>query len=634
MGTTLSVVTLVLALIFIAAEAGLGALRGMKKELCRVGTLFAIGLLLFFLVPGLAKTIILAIVNVIYPGGSSFSDAAGLIAADLKLDAASVGSMIETVLALVASVLVPFVFVALFWVCKLISWPIFALVCLIIRNVRKPFPEADAPVQESDMNAPVKATEAEAAVAEQDDAQKQEVAATAEPESVTVAGVPVTKQSKPDTTERLIGAAIGLVAGLFLGALTFMPLAQLSKTADVVGKDTVAELAGDEIADTVFFWSESPAGGLYRVTQLEGLFGLLHNSLAKVEIEDRVYEAENLNEVLEIVPDVLALVDELENADLESVAAVAEPMKDVVESVLDISLFSENDKMQMVQYVANEALSETAEKNALAADALEAVEGMQYAELKNDVLTAIDLIVVLDRHGLTDTKKLEKLDASVLTEGFINESADVIYELNLAEAVLPSAIDMALESVLSEMDVKVVPHDEIADFKSTKQDFKDLLMLVTKLTELVEDADKLTTVSDVKAALNEVAKLKNSPFIAAETYANLETTLIKNTVSTAKVEETIQTAVKDHIEEIKQNVGEDVEIDDETIEKVQEAVSDYLSKPEDIKLEDIDNVITKLEDGTLMEGMDDPEVLEDIKNGNFNLSDWMTKLNDAGAGTN
>ena len=149
-----------------------------------------------------------------------------------------------------------------------------------------------------------------------------------------------------------------------------------------------------------------------------------------------------------------------------------------------------------------------------------------------------------------------------------------------------------------------------------------------------KDADKLTTVSDVKAALNEVAKLKNSPFIATETYANLETTLIKNTVSTAKVEETIQTAVKDHIEEIKQNVGEDVEIDDETIEKVQEAVSDYLSKPEDIKLEDIDNVITKLEDGTLMEGMDDPEVLEDIKNGNFNLSDWMTKLNDAGAGTN
>lgn len=618
MGTTLSVVTLVLALIFIAAEAGLGALRGMKKELCRVGSLFAIGLLLFFLVPGLAKTIILAVVNIIYPGGSTFSDAAGLIAADLKLDAASVGSMIETVLALVASVMVPFVFVALFWVCKLISWPIFALVCLIIRNVRKPFPNA---ADNAVVAPPVEKAEPDGAA--------QEVAAT-EDESVKVGGVAVTKQRKPDMTERLIGAAIGLVTGLFLGALTFMPLAQLSKTVDTVGKDTVAELAGDEVADMVFFWSESPAGSLYRVTQLEGLFGLLHNSLAKVEIEDRVYEAKNLNEVLEIVPDALVLVDELENSDLESVAAVAEPMKAVVESVLDISLFSDNDKMELVQYVAREALSETAAKNALAADALEAVEGMQYAELKSDVLTAIDLIVVLDRYGLTDTKKLEKLDTSVFSEGFINESADVIYNLNLAEELLPSAIDMALESVLSEMDVKVVPHDEIADFKSTKQDFKDLLKLVTELAELVEDADKLTTMSDVKAALNEVAKLKNSPFIAAETYANLESTLIKNTVATAKVEETIQTAVKDHIEDIKQNVGEDVEIDDETIEKVQEAVSDYLANPEDIKLEDIDSVITKLEDGTLMEGMDDPEVLEDIKNGNFNLSDWMTKLNGAG----
>ena len=615
MGTTLSVVTLVLALLFIAAEAGLGALRGMKKELCRVGSLFAIGLLLFFLVPGLAKGIILAIVNLIYPGGSSFSDVAGMIAADMQLDAAAVGSIIETVLALVASLLVPFVFVALFWICKLISWPIFALVCLIIRNSRKPFPEADT-VSESANDGAVNG--------------EQEFAAAAENESVMVGGVAVTKQRKPDRTERLIGAAIGLVAGLFLGALTFMPLAQLSKTADIVGKDKVAELAGAEVADIAFFWSESPAGGLYRVTQLEGLFGLLHNSLAKVKIEDRVYEAKSLNEILEIVPDALALVEELEDADLESVASVAEPIKGMVESVLDISLFSEEDKMELVQYVAREALAETAAKNKLAADALNTVETMSFAELKNDVLGAVDLIVVLDRHGLTDTKKLEKLDSSVFSDGFINESADVIYDLNLAETVLPSAIDAALETVLSEMDVKVVPHDEIADFKSTKQDFKDLLKLMTKLAELVEDADKLETMSDVKAALSEVAKLKNSPFIAAETYANLETTLIKNTVATAKVEETIQSAVKDHIEDIKQNVGEDVEIDDETIEKVQEAVSEYLAKPEDIKLEDIDSVITKLEDGTLMEGMDDPEVLEDIKNGNFDLSDWMTKLDGAG----
>ena len=132
--------------------------------------------------------------------------------------------------------------------------------------------------------------------------------------------------------------------------------------------------------------------------------------------------------------------------------------------------------------------------------------------------------------------------------------------------------------------------------------------------------------SEVKAALNEVVKLKDSPFIAAETYANLETSLIKNTISTAKVEETIQSAVKDHIEEIRQNTTADVEIDDETIEKVQTAVSDYLANPEDIHLEDVDTVITKLEDGTLMEGMDDPEVLEDIKNGNFELSDWLEKL--------
>lgn len=604
--TALSVITLVLALLFIVVEAGLGALRGMKKELCRVGSLFAIGLLLFFLVPGLAKVIILAVTRVVYPGGNSLSDVAGIIAADVNLDVAAVGSMIETILALVASLLVPFVFVALFWVCKLISWPIFALVCMIIRNARKPFPAA---VPENTGDSAVSG--------------EQEFAATTEQENVTVAGVAVVKQKKPDLTERLIGAAIGLVAGLFLGALTFMPLAQLSKSVEAVGKDAIAELAEDEVADLVCFWSESPAGNLYRVTQLESLFGLLHNSLAKVEIEDRVYQAESLNEVFAVVPKVLELAVELEDADVQSLAAVAEPIKDTIESVLDISLFSEEEKMGLVRYLARETLAETAEEDELSAVVLESMEEMSFAELKNDILGAIDLIVVLERYGLTDT---QELDVSVFSDAFIDESADAIYNLNLAENLVPAAIDTVLKDVLSEMDVEVVPHDKIADFKSTKQDFKDFLKLITELAELVENAESLTTVSEVKAALNEVVKLKDSPFIAAETYANLETSLIKNTISTAKVEETIQSAVKDHIEEIRQNTTADVEIDDETIEKVQTAVSDYLANPEDIHLEDVDTVITKLEDGTLMEGMDDPEVLEDIKNGNFELSDWLEKL--------
>jgi len=604
MGTTLSVVTLILALVFIAAEAGLGALRGMKKELCRIGSLFAIGLLLFFLIPGLAKTLILAVVGLIYPGGNSFSDVASIIATELQLNA-TVVSMIETILALTASLLVPFVFVALFWVCKVISWPIFALVCLIIRNIRNPFPASAEPVPEA------------AATVEESGAEG--VDATAPSVRSMLA------KGKPDLTERLIGAAIGAVAGLFLGALTFMPLSQLSKSVDVLGKDTVAELTDRETAEIVFFWSESPTGTLYRVTQLDSLFGLLHNSLAKVEIDGKVYEAKAVAELLEIVPDVIVLAEELEDADIEGLAAMAEPLKSVVAAVLDISLFTEGEKTELVRYLAREGLAETAAENRLATAALEGLAGMDFAEVRNDVLTAIDLIVVFDKYGLTGTGTI---DVSDFTDAFIDESADVIYELNLAESLLPSAIDMALESVLAEMDVKVVPHDDIADFKSTKQDFKDLLKLVKDLVELVENADELTEMSDVKAALKEVAKLKHSPFIAADTYANLETALIKNTVSTEKVEEVIQTAVKEHIEEIKQTVGEDVEIDEETIEKVQEAVSEYLAKPEEIKIEDVDNVITKLEDGTLMEGMDEKEVLEDIKSGNFNLSDWMAKWND------
>ncbi len=576
MGSVLSIITLVLALLFIVIEAGLGALRGTKRELCRIGSLVVIGLLLFFLVPGMGKALVLAVVNVFYPAGTTFTEVAGQITMELGMDAAAVGSIVETVLALGISLLVPFVFVTLFWLLKLISWPIFAVVCLIVKKTRKEEPQ------------------------------------------VTL-----------NTTERLVGAAIGAVAGLFLGALTFMPLAQLNQSVEAMGNDTVADVAGDEVADAICFWSKAPAGGIYRVTQLETLFGLLYDSLSKVEIDDKVYRAKDLDELIALAPDAILLLEELEDANLEGFAAVADPLKNVAQGILDISLFTEEDKLALVQYLAAEGFAESADENALAAAALEGIEEMSYAELEHDVIAAIDLIVVLDKHRFTGVKNLDHLDASLFDEEFIEESADAIYKLNIAEQVLPPAIDMVIEGALSELGVEVVPCGNVADFKNSKQDFINVLSVMSALMGIADNAENLTTTSDVKAALSKIAELKNSVFISSDTYANLETALIKNTVSTAKVEETIQTAVKDHMEEVKQNASEDVEIDDDAIVKLQEAVMRYLNNPDDVSLEDIEELLTLLEDGTLMEGID-ASVLEDIKNGKFDLADWMDKLGEIG----
>lgn len=597
MGTTLSLVTLVLALLFIAVEAGLGALRGMKKELCRVGSLLAIGLLLFFIVPGMAEVLILVAVGLIYPGGDSFAEMSMMLATDMNLNAVAVGSMVETLLALVASLMIPFLFVVLFWVCKLISWPIFALVCLIIKSIRKPVPEKLRDAQ---------SVSEEGAVAG-------ELAAMEE------TFVPEYKR-KPELTERLSGAAIGAVAGLFLGALTFMPLAKLSEKVDAVGKTNVAELAGDEVADAVFFWSESSAGSLYQVTQLDGLFGLLYDSLAKVEIEDRVYEAKNLDAVLEIVPEALELVEALEEADIESLAAVAESVKSAAESVLDISLFTDAEKLELVQYLAEEALSETAEENELAAETLAFVDEMSYAEMKSDVLAAIDLIVVLDENGLTGTISLDNLEDVIKNDKLIEEGTEAIYRLNLAEAVLPAAVDMALEEVLKSMDVTVVHCGEIANFKETKEDFKSLLRLTNKLLDVAENMDELNTMDEVGEVLKEIEKLKASPFVSDETYENLEKALIRNTIADGKVEETIQNAVKDHLEEINRTTEE--EIDDEIIRMVQEAIRKYLNG-ENVSLEEINKIVALLQDGTLLADIADPSILEDVRNGNFDIAEWL-----------
>ena len=601
MGTTLSVITLVLALLFIAVEAGLGALRGMKKELCRVGSLFAIGLLLFFLVPGLAEALILASMKLIYPNSNSFSDVAGILATDMHLNVEGIGTVIETILALVASVMVPFVFVVLFWVCKLISWPIFALACLIIKSIRKPQPANAAPNQPVMQGVPAYVNEEAAVTAERP-----------------VIGGGVTNRVKPDRTGRLIGAAIGAVAGLFLGALTFMPLAQLSKSVELVGKDAITRVADSETADIVCFWSDSPAGTLYRVTQLDDLFGLLHNSLARIEIDGRAYEAKSLAEVLELVPDVLALADALDGADIGSLASAAEPLKAVVGGVLDIGLFDENQKMELVRYLAKEGLAGTAEDNKLAGVVADKLEEMQFTDIRDDVIAAIDLIVVLDKYGLTNIDQLDAVAEVFEDEAFISESADAVYALNLAEVLLPTSVDLLLETVLEDTEVEVEPVGEIEDFGETKEDFKELLQVAGMLL----NPEALTgSVEDMSGLVNGIMSLKESPFISDKTFAGVESMILGQVFTRDNIQSLVDDVVGQNLEEIRKSSKE--EIDDETVDKAKETVVEYLTENNEVKLEDLSKVITKLEDGSLMENIDDADVIEEIKNGSFDLNRWL-----------
>ena len=575
MGTTLSVITFVLAVLFMVAEGGLGAWRGMKKELCRIGVLFVIGLLLFFLIPGVAKALILAVVGMVYPGSSSFSDVAGIIAQEMQLNAAAV-SVIETVLALVMSMLIPFVFVILFWVCKLLSWPLFAVGCMIYKHL----------CEKKNYAVPVQT----------------EMAAAKE----------------PDTTQRLIGAAIGMVAGLFIGALTFMPLTQLSKTVDGIGKETIAEFTDEETADALCFWKESPAGTLYRVTQMENLFGLLHNSLAKVEINGKVYEAKSLTELLEIVPDVIVLAEELEDADIGKLATVAEPLKTIVEAVLDISLFSEEEKIEMVRRLAEEGLANGRDSNEISVAALKGLEQMEFAEVKNDVLAAIDLIVVLDRYGLTDIEDPDAVIKVLANEQFINEGTDAIYALNLAEQVLPVVVNSLLESVLAELDVVVTPVEPIENFQETKEEFKTLLRLSGKLANA---GTQLGSIGEVKELVQNILQLKGSPFVSDATFAGLEREILGQVFTRENIKSIVDDVVEERLEEIRKSSKE--EIDDETVEKTKETVVEYLTGNEEVTLESMTKVIEKMEDGSLMDKIDDADVIEEIKNGCFDLSQWL-----------
>ena len=175
-------------------------------------------------------------------------------------------------------------------------------------------------------------------------------------------------------------------------------------------------------------------------------------------------------------------------------------------------------------------------------------------EIENDIVGIMDVVVLLDKYGMMDAKSIETLDTKKLEDGFAGEFADAVYELKLAETVVPAVVDMLLEELLSELGVAVVPCGKIENFKETKDDFQELIELLLEVSALAGDMEKNASMETAKDLLENIRKLEESPFVSEETCRNIT----KAMLGYADVKDTIQREMKKQLEQQGDMAEEDI----------------------------------------------------------------------------
>jgi len=275
------------------------------------------------------------------------------------------------------------------------------------------------------------------------------------------------------------------------------------------------------------------------------LSSVMYRSLAKVEIRGREYTQKDLDELLAVVPEAIEVVDVLDGFQTEKLAEAVPPAKALVNEVFELSVFSDKNKLAALRYAAEQGLQQT-ESNPLTRAVQSAVNKMTLEEIENDIVGILDVVVLLDKYGLMDAKSIETLDTRKLEDGFAGEFADVVYELKLAETVVPAMVDMLLEELLSELGVAVVPCGKIENFQETKDDFKELIELLLEVSSLAGDMEKNASMEKAKELLEKIRKLQDSPFVSEETCRNIT----KAMLGYADVKDTIQREMKKQLREL------------------------------------------------------------------------------------
>ena len=420
-----------LVIIMILIFVLIGLLRGVRKTLFRSLWLLVTAVVLFFVTPLLTRLVVNADYSFLnIPNFTSIPDyLLSLIEEPKYVDAINANPLLKEVILTLPTLLInTLLFTILFWISLFLFWPIWAILSFVF------FKKKD-------------------------------------------------KNGNKRKKYRLGGAAIGLVTGLLVAAITTMPVLNTLNLAVEIENDTkqegetggliskAAELAGySGQYGTITDWSETYSNFyvhyLFRYTGMEFLSKVTYNGLTSTKIGNQKL---SLTDDLKSVAQVASLALSLQGTDFSNIdQATITKTLDIADKVID-----EVFKSGIINIVGPELMTfileglesgdpdfiiplnslGDANMDALLHDAIVAFKSVSFADLKSDLKNLVGAIKVLNRcgiiskvmanTGLSDIRAIQAITNS-FDEASIIEFSDKLGSMKTATQLLPIALNAVL----------------------------------------------------------------------------------------------------------------------------------------------------------------------------------------------
>lgn len=489
-----------------------GLIRGLKKSLFRGLWIFGLALIVFFVTPAISNALCnmdLSFLNIVIEGESvkSVFEAIKTILlkqesiADIINGNPSLLPLMEQVIVLAINVIVYPVF---FWVAKIVTYPIWAIISAIVFKKRK----------------------------------------------TVVNGKHMLVKAKK---HRIAGMALGLVSGIMVMVVTLMPVVgtinlakkidSLEYTASENGEGIITANVGAETMEYVDAYADSVLGKALKYTGIEYLTNSMYDFLATKKIDNQKV---TLSRELELYVTLFNDLDNIQKTDFEnltqeSMSLFLNSAENIVKKLFSSSLLKIAGK-DLIPYAIgylqeNESFNSTMnsisieEFKTLALESLDKFKETNVNELQLDVLNTIYVAKALNDGNIlvpTINKELELKDyLPLFTDSVVDQVTKYMFKMPSVNKVYPKALDSTFIFLSKILEFDYTSKDYV-ESSFTQEDFANVLKGGFAVARSIDmDSEFYITKSSFKSTGKFMDTLKNLNVLQDGLFENLLDKLVE-----------------------------------------------------------------------------------------------------------
>ncbi len=351
------------------------------------------------------------------------------------------------------TLLIPFIVIALLWISGLISWILYLIVAIFLRN----------------------------------------------------------KTENQNLGFKIGGILVGVAVALFTGAVTVYPISQISSAVQEGDYDKTLR---DEFAIVNMVansYEGSAVSMVYQFSGMEALGNKLHHTMINPVLTEEKYV------IWKELPDMVRLGTEgwktylLVSEKYEGTFTMQEQISRTMEAYFDTNIDSDEillGFLRNIKIVLAEAL-----ENPTASIVADWIKIESKEQVKNDIVVFGRIYDILKNDGILDSV----LNGNGL-QGISEETAtaliDALYMLSNSDVIIPQAINLLYADTMSNNELQFILSD-VEWTEETKEELSEVVSLVSKMPDLLERKDSLTT-EEKEEVLDSLKALEDNTVINQE----------------------------------------------------------------------------------------------------------------------